>query len=189
MKGSFAQLLFMPPSPKQFLGSRDPYNLLGNGAGFVLCWKGNPEVLIGQRNQDSELIQVISQSMIMAIPEYAFVDFMPLNSNRNLDLSRMKLHPQSLTDFARFVRSLVPVCGLESALLLKELAAQNALLAVVLRFIEPVDCTISALITKCCLRRNCSYHSLTLVVFSFVSQLYLTLCHSEPRGFLPRIQI
>ncbi|OCH92936.1 hypothetical protein OBBRIDRAFT_802282 [Obba rivulosa] len=49
-------------------GSRDPYELGGRGAGFALCWKGDPQLTIGHRNPESELIQVISNSMLVVIP-------------------------------------------------------------------------------------------------------------------------
>lgn len=49
-------------------GSRDPYSLKGPGAGFALCWSGNPQLLIGQPNDQNELIQVISDSMLVIIP-------------------------------------------------------------------------------------------------------------------------
>nr|VWO95170.1 Uncharacterized protein [Ganoderma boninense] len=49
-------------------GSRDPYKLDGHGAGFALCWKGKPQLLVGQPNDASELVQVISDSMLIIIP-------------------------------------------------------------------------------------------------------------------------
>ncbi|TBU45037.1 golgi-body localization protein domain-containing protein [Dichomitus squalens] len=49
-------------------GSRDPFQLDGHGAGFAFCWKGSPQLLIGQPNGASELIQVISDSMSIIIP-------------------------------------------------------------------------------------------------------------------------
>lgn len=50
-------------------GSRDPYNILDDGAGLLLSWQGNPKLLIGHENEDKELIQVISNSMFIAIPK------------------------------------------------------------------------------------------------------------------------
>ena len=52
------------------LGSRDPYELSGTGAGYALCWRGNPSILIGQPNEQGELIQVKSDSMLIVIPKY-----------------------------------------------------------------------------------------------------------------------
>ncbi|KAI9001069.1 golgi-body localization protein domain-containing protein [Trametes punicea] len=49
-------------------GSRDPYELRGYGAGFALCWKGNPSLLIGQPNDAGELIQVKSDTMLVIVP-------------------------------------------------------------------------------------------------------------------------
>lgn len=57
-------------TPCSFLvGLRDPYNLADDGAGFVLAWQGNTKLLVGRKNEDKELIQVISDSMLIAIPK------------------------------------------------------------------------------------------------------------------------
>ncbi|KAH8105900.1 golgi-body localization protein domain-containing protein [Cristinia sonorae] len=50
-------------------GSRNPYELRDNGAGFALCWKGHPQILLGQPNEQNELIQVISDSMLITVPD------------------------------------------------------------------------------------------------------------------------
>ena len=42
----------------------------GEGAGFALCWEGNPQLLINQKNEQNELIQMISESMSIIIPKY-----------------------------------------------------------------------------------------------------------------------
>ncbi|KAJ7498810.1 golgi-body localization protein domain-containing protein [Mycena latifolia] len=55
----------------QMKGLRDPYNINGAGAGFVLAWQGNPRLLIAQKNEDKELIQVFSDSMVIAIPDFS----------------------------------------------------------------------------------------------------------------------
>ncbi|KAG6873749.1 hypothetical protein C0995_011568 [Termitomyces sp. Mi166 len=49
-------------------GSRDPYKLDDEGAGFVLTWVGNTKLLVARKNEDRELMQVISDSMFIAIP-------------------------------------------------------------------------------------------------------------------------
>jgi hypothetical protein len=51
------------------LGTRDPYTLHDEGAGFGLCWKGNPKLLIGFSNDVNELIQVSSDTMSIIIPK------------------------------------------------------------------------------------------------------------------------
>lgn len=60
-------------------GTRDPSNLHGDGAGFCLVWQGNPKILVGLPNNDREVVQVVSNSMFMAIPnlgqcQYGAVD-------------------------------------------------------------------------------------------------------------------
>ena len=50
-------------------GSHDPEGLGGTGAGFALCWQGNPQLLINQPNDQNELIQVVSDSVMIIIPK------------------------------------------------------------------------------------------------------------------------
>ena len=50
-------------------GSRDPYNLSDDGAGFVLSWQNNVKILVGGKNDDAEFIQITSDSMCIAIPK------------------------------------------------------------------------------------------------------------------------
>jgi hypothetical protein len=59
-------LHFLTPA---LLGTRDPHNLYDAGSGFILCWKGSPEIRIGYENQQKELIQVLSDDMLIAIPK------------------------------------------------------------------------------------------------------------------------
>ncbi|KAJ3853573.1 golgi-body localization protein domain-containing protein [Lentinula lateritia] len=49
-------------------GLRDPYEIIDVGAGFLYSWQGHTKLLIGRKNDDGELIQVISDSMVIAIP-------------------------------------------------------------------------------------------------------------------------
>lgn len=51
------------------IGSRDPYKIDGPGSGFVLCWQGSPEIRVGYENPQRELIQVMSDGMLIAVPE------------------------------------------------------------------------------------------------------------------------
>jgi hypothetical protein len=55
------------------VGSRDPHDVLGEGAGFVLCWSGQPRLRIGYENEQKELLQVEGSEMIFAIPEYVLL--------------------------------------------------------------------------------------------------------------------
>ncbi|KAI0347243.1 hypothetical protein BDW22DRAFT_1322640 [Trametopsis cervina] len=49
-------------------GSNNPHSLREKGSGFALCWKGNPQLLIGQQNDQNELVQMLSDSMLIIIP-------------------------------------------------------------------------------------------------------------------------
>ncbi|UZJ56701.1 hypothetical protein CBS101457_006021 [Exobasidium rhododendri] len=50
-------------------GSRDPYYILEHGAGWVKCWRGNVELKINFDNEDGEVVQIISDEYLLAIPE------------------------------------------------------------------------------------------------------------------------
>ncbi|PLW06226.1 hypothetical protein PCANC_27453 [Puccinia coronata f. sp. avenae] len=49
-------------------GSRDPYELLGSGAGFVKVWRGNVKILLGHQNDEQEFLQIKSDQFIVGIP-------------------------------------------------------------------------------------------------------------------------
>ncbi|KNZ59490.1 hypothetical protein VP01_171g3 [Puccinia sorghi] len=49
-------------------GSRDPYELLGSGAGFVKVWRGNVKILLGHQNDEQEFLQIKSDQFILGIP-------------------------------------------------------------------------------------------------------------------------
>ncbi|PWN35857.1 uncharacterized protein FA14DRAFT_160841 [Meira miltonrushii] len=49
-------------------GSRDPYHILGHGAGWVKCWRGNVELRLGFENPQKEVFQILSDEYILAIP-------------------------------------------------------------------------------------------------------------------------
>ena len=50
-------------------GSNDPHTLRGSGSGFALCWEGNPRLLINHPNEENELIQMLSESMMIIVPK------------------------------------------------------------------------------------------------------------------------
>lgn len=57
-----------------FLGSRDPYHISGEGAGFDFHWEGGVLLEAGYPNNENELIQLTSETMEVIVPEY--VDLM-----------------------------------------------------------------------------------------------------------------
>ncbi|KAM3584683.1 Protein SABRE [Umbelopsis sp. WA50703] len=50
-------------------GTRDPYNLLGKGAGFVKIWSKEVQWLVGYQNSQREFMQILSQDYILAVPD------------------------------------------------------------------------------------------------------------------------
>ncbi|KAF8974465.1 golgi-body localization protein domain-containing protein [Flammula alnicola] len=59
-------------------GTRDPHNISDTGSGFVLCWQGNPEIRVGYDNFQKELIQVMSDGMLIAVPNLESFSRSPL---------------------------------------------------------------------------------------------------------------
>ncbi|KAE8231965.1 hypothetical protein CF326_g3008 [Tilletia indica] len=59
-----------------FKGSRDPYEVTGHGAGWVMCWRKDVELRVGFENDDKEFFQVISTEYLLAIPDLQ--DYMDL---------------------------------------------------------------------------------------------------------------
>ncbi|KIJ70055.1 hypothetical protein HYDPIDRAFT_121417 [Hydnomerulius pinastri MD-312] len=51
-------------------GTRDPYVLENDGAGFALCWQGGPQIKIGFPNESHEIVQVTSETMSIIIPKF-----------------------------------------------------------------------------------------------------------------------
>ena len=54
-----------------FQGSRDPYVVTGNGAGFVMCWRNNVRWGIHQSDDPKQFMTVDSDDYILAIPDYS----------------------------------------------------------------------------------------------------------------------
>ncbi|PKI82543.1 hypothetical protein MVES1_003814 [Malassezia vespertilionis] len=52
-------------------GSRDPYRVDPDGAGWVMCWRQNVELRLGFANKDKEFLQVMSNVHLLAIPRLA----------------------------------------------------------------------------------------------------------------------
>ncbi|KIP10738.1 hypothetical protein PHLGIDRAFT_22173 [Phlebiopsis gigantea 11061_1 CR5-6] len=59
------------------VSSTDPNMLRGTGPGFALCWEGNPELLINHKNEQNELIQMLSESMMIVVPKYNISVYLP----------------------------------------------------------------------------------------------------------------
>ncbi|KIY67939.1 hypothetical protein CYLTODRAFT_375145 [Cylindrobasidium torrendii FP15055 ss-10] len=55
-------------------GLRDPRVVRDHGAGFLLSWQGHTKLLANRHNGDRELVQIISDTMLIAIPQFICVD-------------------------------------------------------------------------------------------------------------------
>jgi hypothetical protein len=52
------------------LGSRNPYMIIGQGAGFMFCWRGDVVWKIGTEPTTKDLSHVDSDEFILAIPDF-----------------------------------------------------------------------------------------------------------------------
>ncbi|CDZ98518.1 Uncharacterized conserved protein [Phaffia rhodozyma] len=61
---------FFGPLHVHAKGSRNPYDIVEHGAGFVLAWTGKPRLMINQPNEERELVQIEADSLLFAIPDF-----------------------------------------------------------------------------------------------------------------------
>lgn len=55
----------------QLKGTRDPYRVTGNGAGFVMCWRNNVRWSIYKDDDPKKFMTVDSDDYVLAIPDYS----------------------------------------------------------------------------------------------------------------------
>lgn len=53
------------------IGARDPYQITGNGAGFVMCWRGDVRWEIGRSEDPKEFMKVDSEEYLLAVPDFS----------------------------------------------------------------------------------------------------------------------
>ena len=56
----------------QLKGTRDPYRVTGNGAGFVMCWRSNVRWSIHKDDDPKQFMTVDSDDYVLAIPDYSY---------------------------------------------------------------------------------------------------------------------
>ncbi|TQS37256.1 hypothetical protein Golomagni_02278 [Golovinomyces magnicellulatus] len=66
-------------------GSRDPYEITGNGAGFLMCWRNNVRCDICLSSDPKRLITVQSGEYILAIPDLSHQARSILKKDRGID--------------------------------------------------------------------------------------------------------
>lgn len=55
----------------QLKGTRDPYRVTGNGAGFIMCWRNNVRWSIHEDEDPKKFMTVESDDYVLAIPDYS----------------------------------------------------------------------------------------------------------------------
>lgn len=56
----------------QLKGSSNPYYLVRDSAGFVMCWKNNVQLLVNADDNPQEFMVVTSNDYVLAIPDFSF---------------------------------------------------------------------------------------------------------------------
>lgn len=54
-----------------FIGSRDPYQVIGNGAGLLFCWRGDILWDIAQSDDPQKFMQLEAEEFLLAIPDFS----------------------------------------------------------------------------------------------------------------------
>ena len=70
LKGICYSVILMCPHLHRYLGLRDPYNITGQGAGFVMCFRNNVRWGIHQDDDPKKFMTVNSGEYVLAIPNY-----------------------------------------------------------------------------------------------------------------------
>lgn len=52
-------------------GTRDPYNVTGSGAGFLMCWRNDVRLNINTEGDPKKLVTVDSGEYVLAVPDYS----------------------------------------------------------------------------------------------------------------------
>ncbi|KAI2626490.1 mitochondrial protein from FMP27-domain-containing protein [Hypoxylon sp. NC1633] len=52
-------------------GTRDPYNVTGNGAGFLMCWRNNVKWNVHSEDDPKQFMTVDSGEYVLAVPDYS----------------------------------------------------------------------------------------------------------------------
>ncbi|KAI1777683.1 mitochondrial protein from FMP27-domain-containing protein [Hypoxylon cercidicola] len=52
-------------------GTRDPYNVTGNGAGFLMCWRSNVKWGVHTEDDPKKFMTVDSGEYVLAVPDYS----------------------------------------------------------------------------------------------------------------------
>ncbi|KFZ16499.1 hypothetical protein V501_02180 [Pseudogymnoascus sp. VKM F-4519 (FW-2642)] len=66
-------------------GTRDPYAVTGNGAGFLMCWRNDVRWSVWRENDPKKFMTVESGDYILAIPDYSHQALQTISSGRDSD--------------------------------------------------------------------------------------------------------
>jgi len=91
-------------------GSRDPYSLVGDGAGFVMCWKGDVRWDLNVHEDPRKVIQVDSEQFVLAVPDFTN------HISEDIDIgvqpeTRSIASTSSYDNFAQFTKVIMKLSG------------------------------------------------------------------------------
>ena len=92
-------------------GSRDPYVVTGNGAGFVMCWRGDVSWKVSCSENPLDFIVVESEEYLLAIPDFSHQASLGLEQTADDDDSQSISSVSSYKSGALFKKVIMKVAG------------------------------------------------------------------------------
>ncbi|OTB07139.1 hypothetical protein M426DRAFT_83864 [Hypoxylon sp. CI-4A] len=89
-------------------GTRDPYNVTGNGAGFLMCWRNNVRWDVHTEDDPKRFMTVDSGEYVLAIPDYSH---QAREESRNVGEGDSVASENSLKSGALFKKVVMKVSG------------------------------------------------------------------------------
>lgn len=91
-------------------GARDPYKLTGEGAGFVMCWRGGVRWALNGEDDPEKRVKVESEEYLLAVPDFT------RNAAEDMDYgvlpdSKSFLSSNSITNGALFKKVIMKLSG------------------------------------------------------------------------------
>jgi len=92
-------------------GSRDPYIVTGDGAGFVMCWRGNVQWKIAYDDNPLNFMVVESEEYLLAIPDFTNEQSRSINNHESDDDSQSMSSGSSYKSGALFKKVIMKLAG------------------------------------------------------------------------------
>lgn len=93
----------------QLKGSTNPYFLVRESAGFVMCWKNNVQLSVNAKDNPQEFMVVTSDDYMLAIPDFSFQEREYLS--RSVDKTVGLICNSNFKDFTVFQKVIMKLSG------------------------------------------------------------------------------